>query len=248
MKKISIITVFPEYFEPLLNCGVVGQALRGERGEHSFQFEVLNLRDFALDNYKSVDDAPYGGGPGMVMKADVFKNALVKGIIEPNNYQNIKEQVHVVYTSPRGELWHDQSCREFAHNHLNNDQKHLVFICGRYEGIDERFLQQYVDQQICIGDFVLSGGELAVMSILDSALRFSPAVLGNKDSAHQDSFSNCLIEYPQYTRPAEFETIAVPEILMSGHHAKINEYRQKESERLTKELRPDLYMKFKERK
>ena len=236
MKRIWILTLFPEFIESFSKTGVISQAFSSE--ESNFELHIVNIRDFALDKYKSVDDTPFGGGPGMVMKADVLFEALDKGVRQPAEAEF--EDLHVIYTSPRGRVWNRDCCHEFAKNQLTN-KKELVFICGRYEGIDERFLEKYVDEYISIGDFVLTGGEIAVMTILDSSLRLVPGVLGNSESFQQDSFENGLIEYPQYTRPREFQGAEIPEVLLSGHHKNIQEYQQQKQEELTQKHRTDLW-------
>lgn len=248
MKRVIwVITLFPEFFEPLFNCGVVGQALRGERKLDDVDFDIeiklLNLRDYSVDNWKGVDSAPFGGGPGMVMRADVLKNCFDQAILP--NYEG-HEQLHTIYTAPRGEVWSDIMARTMSSEFFNpkTQAKDLVFICGRYEGVDERFLQKYVDEFISLGDFVLSGGELAVMTILDSALRFSPGVLGNRASHEEDSFARDLIEYPQYTRPREFEGMDVPEVLTSGHHKNIAKAQLDWAIEMTGKYRPDLLEKY----
>ena len=240
IKKIWILTLFPEFFKPFLECGIAGSAFRGERSE-DFKFELhfVNIRDYSTTKYKSVDDAPYGGGPGMVMRADILKEALVKGVQEAGGYDSL-EKLHVIYTSPRGKVWDNKIARDFGINHLGSVEKDLVFICGRYEGIDERFLEKYVDDYYSIGDFVLTGGELAIMLMLDSAVRFVPGILGNKLSSETDSFEDGLIEYPQYTKPREFEGIEVPAILLEGHHKKIEEWQREQKLQMTKYYRPDL--------
>lgn len=238
-RKIWILTLFPEYFKPLLDCGISGSAFRGERSESiKFEIEFVNIRDYSTTKYKSVDDAPYGGGPGMVMRADILRDALMKGVVEKGSYTD-KSLLHVIYTSPRGKVWNNKVAREFGTNILSGE-KDLVFICGRYEGIDERFLEKYVDDYYSLGDFVLTGGELAVMTMLDSAVRFVPGILGNKLSSEYDSFEDGLIEYPQYTKPQDFEGMAVPEVLMNGHHKKIEEWQKEEKRLMTKKFRPDL--------
>ncbi|HXH75152.1 MAG TPA: tRNA (guanosine(37)-N1)-methyltransferase TrmD [Bacteriovoracaceae bacterium] len=241
IKKIWILTLFPEYFKPLLECGIAGQALRGERNSSEFKFEVgfVNIRDFSTTKYRSVDDSPYGGGPGMVMRADILRDALMKGIVEAHGYQSL-DQLHVVYTSPRGRVWDNKLAREFGTGVLSAPDKDVVFVCGRYEGIDERFLEKYVDEFYSVGDYVLTGGEIAVMAILDSAVRFVPGILGNKLSSVADSFEDGMIEYPQFTKPQDFEGMEVPEVLMNGHHKKIVEWQKAEQLRLTKKHRPDL--------
>lgn len=241
IKKIWILTLFPEFFKPFLECGIAGSAFRGERSEGEFKFELhfVNIRDYSTTRYKSVDDTPYGGGPGMVMRADILRDALVKGVVEAGGYDSV-DKLHVVYTSPRGRVWNNKVAREFGINQLGNSEKDLVFICGRYEGVDERFLEKYVNEFFSIGDFVLTGGELAVMTILDSAVRFVPGILGNKLSSEADSFEDGLIEYPQYTKPREFEGMDVPSILLEGHHKKIEEWQREEKIKMTKKWRPDL--------
>lgn len=249
-KRIWIITLFPNHFEALTEGGVVAQALTGMRDlpGGNIKLELLQLRDFSPKDYKGVDDKPYGGGQGVVMRADVLKNAL-DAIMEKGEYTGeILDNLHIVYTSPRGKTWSATYAREFAGLHWNKkSDKDLVFICGRYEGIDERFVAKYIAEEISIGDFVVSGGELPVMMILDSALRFVPGVLGNENSFGLDSFeSEGLLECPSYTRPAEFEGMTAPEVLLSGDHKKIEVYRRTESERITKEKRPDLFKKYQE--
>lgn len=238
VRKIWILTLFPEYFKPLLECGISGSAFRGERSENlKFEVEFVNIRDYSTTKYKSVDDSPFGGGPGMVMRADILRDALVKGVVEKGGYSDLS-QVHVVYTSPRGTVWNNKVAREFGTKTMS--EKDIVFICGRYEGIDERFLQKYVNEFFSLGDFVLTGGELAVMTMMDSAVRFVPGILGNKLSSEYDSFEDGLIEYPQYTKPQEFEGMGVPEVLLSGHHKNIEKWQLEQKKEMTKKLRPDL--------
>lgn len=241
--KIWTISLHPEFFQPLKNCGVAGSALRSERGVE-FELHNLQLRDFAYDKHHTVDDSPYGGGPGMVMKADVLKNALLDGVVKAGGYDDVK-QLHVVYTSPRGGLWGHEKAVKLAETYWGEDAtKDLVFICGRFEGVDERFLEAYVNEHICLGDFVLTGGEIAVMAILDSALRFVPGALGNKLSAQEESFSAGLLEFPQYTKPRDFEGKGVPEVLLSGHHSKIEEFKLEKQKEMTKKTRPELWQKW----
>lgn len=239
-KRIWILTLFPEYFRPLLECGISGAAFRGERSD-SIKFDVkfVNIRDYSTTKYKSVDDSPFGGGPGMVMRADILRDALLKGVLEAGGYSTLAD-LHVIYTSPRGKVWDNKVAREFGTSILSHPTKDIVFICGRYEGVDERFLEKYVQAYYSIGDFVLTGGELAVMTMLDSAVRFVPGILGNKLSSEYDSFEDGLIEYPQYTKPQDFEGMPVPEVLLSGHHKKIEAWQLEEKKRMTKKWRPDL--------
>ncbi len=243
MKKIWIITLFPNYFDSLINFGITGSALRGERG-NKIEFNTVQLRNYTPKDYKGVDDSPYGGGAGMVMRADVLKEALLKGVVEAGAYgSDWKEKLHVVFPGPRGKTWNNSYCKEFASRFSEEGSKDLVFICGRYEGIDERFLSLYVDEQISLGDFILTGGEIAVMAIIDSSLRFFSGVLGNKESSLQESFQSNSLEHPQYTRPKVFDGLEVPDILLSGHHGNIEKYQKEEALRITKIHRPDLLEK-----
>ncbi len=240
IKKIWILTLFPEMFKPFLECGIAGSAFRGERSEDlKFEVHFVNIRDYSTTKYKSVDDSPYGGGPGMVMRADILANALVKGVQEAGGYSSL-EQLHVVYTSPRGKVWNNKVAREFGTQILGGPDRDVVFIAGRYEGIDERFLSKYVNDYYSIGDYVLTGGELAIMTMLDSAVRFVPGILGNKLSSEYDSFEDGLIEFPQYTKPQSFEGMEVPEILLSGHHKNIEKWQLEEKLAMTRKWRPDL--------
>lgn len=243
IKRIWILTLFPEMFKPFLECGIAGSAFRGERSE-DFKFEVnfVNIRDYSTTKYKSVDDSPFGGGPGMVMRADILRDALVKGVQEAGGYHSL-DQLEVIYTSPRGTVWNNKEARIFGSQLLGTGDKDLVFIAGRYEGIDERFITKYVTRFYSIGDFVLTGGELAIMTMLDSAVRFVPGILGNKLSSEDDSFEDGLIEYPQYTKPREFEGMEVPAILLEGHHKKIQEWQKSQKLQMTKTHRPDLLPK-----
>ncbi len=243
MKKIWIITLFPDYFMPLIQFGIVGAALRGDRGEAP-RIELVQLRDFSGKDYKGVDDSPFGGGPGMVIRADVLKRALFQGVVQNGNYgEQFKEKLHVIFPGPRGVKWTNHKAKKFS-----NLDKDLVFICGRYEGVDERFIEKYVDEEISLGDFVLSGGEIPTMAFIDSILRFNKGVLGNEVGTENESYENGLLEYPQYTRPSDFEGLLVPDVLVSGHHKKIEEYRQSESLRITKKYRPDLLLAKREDK
>ena len=248
-KRIFIISMFPDYFKSLTEFGVLGSALRKEReSEIEFELITLSLREFSPKDFKGVDDAPFGGGVGMVMRADVLQNALLSGIVEKYQYKNIKEDLHIVCPSPRGTVWNHDACVDFAQRNFSlSSQKDLVFICGRYEGIDERFLELYVDEFISLGDYILTGGEIAVMAILDSSMRFVEGVLGNKLSAVDESFASGLLEYPLYTRPREFEGMTVPEAYLLGHHKKIEEHKLETRLQMTKKYRPDLYQAYKEK-
>lgn len=243
MKKIWIITLFPNYFDSLINFGITGSALRGERGS-KIEIKTVQLRNYTPKDYKGVDDSPYGGGAGMVMRADVLKEALMTGIVTEGGYgDDWKEKLHVVFPGPRGKTWDNSYCKDFAARFSQEDSKDLVFICGRYEGIDERFLNLYVDEQISLGDFILTGGEIPTMAIIDSALRFFSGVLGNKESSLQESFQANMLEHPQYTKPKVFDGVEVPDVLVSGHHQNIEKYQRAESLRITQIHRPDLLKK-----
>lgn len=244
-KRIWILTMFPEYFVPLKECGVLGSALRNERATDAGEFELhtVKISDYCKKGFKGVDDSPFGGGQGMIMRPDVMENALLQGVIEKGGYhtEKLKEELHVVCPLPRGTVWKHQVAVDFAVEVLSFDcPKDVVFICGRYEGIDERFLEHYVDQYISLGDYIITGGELAVMTILDSAMRFVPGVVGNKLSVEEESFASGPLEHPLYTKPREFKGQTVPEAYLNGHHKKIEELKKKQSLELTRKYRPDL--------
>lgn len=245
VRRIWILTMFPEYFAPMQEYGVLGRALRNEAvdQEGNFELHCLRIPDYSPKDFKGVDAPLFGGGAGMAMRADVLKSALLDGVVKKGNYDldRFRESLHIVYTAPRGKTWNHAEAVKFAKNYLDFESgKDIVFICGRYEGVDERFLENYVDQFISIGDFILTGGELAVMTIIDSALRFVPGVLGNKLSAVEESFAAGQIEQPLYTRPRIFEGKEVPAIYLSGHHKNISAHNKTMREQMTKEHRPDL--------
>lgn len=246
-KRIWVVTMFENYFDQFLDFGIIGSTFRNERSkDFDFEFIPVSLPKFSAKGFKGVDASPFGGGEGMIMRPDVLKEALLKGVVEAGGYdqEKIKEQLHVVCPAPRGKVWSQEYAIEFAQRNFSIEcTKDLVFICGRYEGIDERFLENYVDEYISLGDYILTGGELATMIILDSTLRFSPGILGNKLSAQNESFFNNRLEHALYTRPKKFEGKNVPEELQSGHHRKIAEFKLKSSIRLTKKYRPDLIKK-----
>ena len=241
MKRIWVITLFPEFFKPLFETGVVGSAMRGERGPMP-EVTFLNPSDYNEKGFKGVDAAPYGGGAGQVMRADVLEQTLIEGVLKKGHYQcDIKDALHVCYLGPRGETFSAQMAQSICNDYLlKKESKDLVFLCGRYEGIDERFVETYVDHHISLGDFILSGGELALLPIMDAILRFYPGVLGNSSSCIEESFSNGLLEYPQYTRPQIACGLEVPEVLSSGHHENVEKWRQEQSVKMTKRYRPDL--------
>ena len=222
--KINILTLYPEMFPGCLGYSLAGKALK----EKKCELNVVNIRDFATDNYKSVDDTPFGGGAGMVMKPEVLDRAIAF----------VYKTGPIYYLSPRGVVFNQRKAHEFA------DYEEMTFLCGRFEGVDERILEKWQINEISIGDFVLSGGEPALLTLLDAVIRLLPSVMGNKDSSLEESFENGLLEYPQYTKPQNFENRLVPEVLLSGHHAKINAWRLAQSEELTQKRRPDLWTKY----
>ena len=220
--KFDVLTLFPEMFD-ILKQSIIGKA----QEKKLIDINLVNIRDFSTDKHKKVDDTPYGGGAGMVMMPDVVYRA----------YQSVKtENAKVIYMSPQGKTLNQKKVEDLA------KQEHLIILCGHYEGIDQRVLDKIVDEEISIGDYVLTGGEIPAMVLIDSVSRYIEGVL-KEDSIKEESFSNGLLEYPQYTRPEIFEGEKVPEILLSGHHEKINEWRKQKSLEITKQKRPDLLEK-----
>lgn len=233
-QRIWILTGLPELYREFLDCGVVGKHLQSDQA--TVELKLVNLREVHPKGFKGLDDASYGGGPGMVMRADRLKEALQNFVLTPGGYsENWQEECELIYFTPRGKTWNRARAGDYAQK-----TKDLVIFCGRYEGIDERFIQKYINTQISLGDFVLSGADLAVMCVLDSFLRLRPGVLGNQNSLDSESFEQGLLDHPHYTRPAEFEGMKVPEVLLSGHDKKIAEYRSNQREEQTKLYRPDL--------
>jgi tRNA (guanine37-N1)-methyltransferase len=227
--KFDIITVFPKLFSGVLDCGI----LRRARQSNLVDVRIVNLRDFTRDKHKSVDDRPYGGGEGMVfMPAPLFE------AIEFCRGEKINPECQVVLLTPQGRTWRQDLAAEFA------TIPHLILICGRYEGVDQRVIDCLVDREISIGDFILTGGEIPAMSVLDSVVRLIPGALGCRESAINESFSTGLLDYPQYTRPAEFRGRFVPEVLLSGDHARIEKWRKEQALEKTKRARPELIKKL----
>ena len=221
--KFDVLTLFPEMFESL-DESIIGRAK--EKG--LIEINLINIRDFSKDKHKKVDDTPYGGGAGMVIRPDVVYDA----------YSSIKnkETAKVIYLSPQGNVLNQEKVKELSRN------QYLILLCGHYEGIDQRVLDEIVDEEISIGDYVLTGGELPAMVLIDSVSRYVEGVLNN-ESVKEESFSNNLLEYPQYTRPEEFRGRKVPEVLISGHHENIKKWRDEKSLEITKLKRPDLLNK-----
>ncbi len=230
--KISILTGSPGFYTGPFQSGMIAQAVKKKLVE----LNVVDLHQYATDRYRSIDDYPYGGGGGMVLKCEPVFKALDE--IFPKGRSTSGKRV--IYTSPQGEMFSQKKARELS---LEDE---LVFICGRYKGIDERIAQYWVTDEISIGDYVLSGGEIAVLTIVDAVIRLIPAVLNNFESAQSDSFEDELLDCSYYTRPAEFKGMKVPEILLSGDHKKIEAFRLAEKLERTKKKRPDIYQKYME--
>ncbi len=223
--KFDILTLFPEMFEPIKQS-VIGRAEK----QSLIEINLINIRDFSKDKHKKVDDTVYGGGAGMLIKPDVVYDA----------YKSVKsEKSKVIYLTPQGQKLSQNKVEELAKN-----EKHLILLCGHYEGIDNRVIDKIVDEEISIGDYVLTGGEIPAMVLIDSVSRYIDGVL-TENSIQEESFSNGLLEYPQYTRPEEFEGVKVPEVLQSGHHENINKWRRKEAIKTTYIKRPELLEKAK---
>ena len=217
--KFDVLTLFPTMFQSL-NESIIGKAK--EKG--LIEINLVNIRDFSKDKHKKVDDTPYGGGAGMVMKPDVVYDA----------YLSVKDKnAKVIYLTPKGKVLKQDKVKELAKN------EHLILLCGHYEGIDQRVLDEIVDEEISIGDYVLTGGELPAMVLIDSVSRYIEGVI-NEESIEEESFSTNLLEYPQYTRPEEFRGRKVPDVLISGHHENIKKWRAEKALEVTKKKRPDL--------
>lgn len=222
--RISIITLFPKNFEPILNSSILLAASR--RG--LVEFEIINLRDFGEGPHKSVDDRIYGGGAGMLIRADILAKAW-------NSIKKSKTKKPLtILTSASGKTYTQSKAKELS------KRDHLIIVCGHYEGVDQRFIDHYVDEEISIGDYVLTGGELPAMIIADSVTRLIKGVLKKEEATVNESFENNLLEHPHYTRPEEFEGLKVPKILLSGNHKEIEKWRKEKSLEKTKKVRPDV--------
>ena len=224
--RFDVLTLFPEMFTPVKES-ILGRAL----DNNLIELNLINFREFSTDKSKHVDDTPYGGGAGMVIKPEPVYDAY-KSIVE-----GLENKPKVIYLSPKGKVFNQKIARELA------KEEHLILLCGHYEGIDQRLIDEIVDEEISIGDYVLTGGEIPAMVLIDSVSRYVEGVL-NKDSIIDESFSNGLLEYPQYTKPENFEGEKVPEILLSGHHEKINRWRREKSLETTYKKRPELLKKI----
>ena len=226
MWQAQVFTLYPEVFPGPLSKGLYGKAL----SKKLWNLNVVNIRDAAEDKHKTVDDTPYGGGSGMLLKPDVLAKSLD---------QNKTEGERIIYLSPKGKKFDQNYAQELS------NEKSVSFICGHFEGVDERVLSTRNIEEISIGDYILSGGETAAFVVIDSILRLLPGVLGNENSRLDESFENGLLEYPQYTKPQIWEEKAVPEVLLSGDHSKIKDWRLSQSEAITRVRRPDLWQKYK---
>ncbi|MDC3028443.1 tRNA (guanosine(37)-N1)-methyltransferase TrmD [Candidatus Pelagibacter sp.] len=226
MFQAQVFTLYPEVFPGPLAKGLYGKALSNKL----WNLSVINIRDAATDKHKTVDDTPYGGGTGMLLKADILANSLD---------QKVKKGERVFYLSPKGKKFDQKLAQDLS------KEKSISLICGHFEGVDERVLTTRNIEEISVGDYVLSGGETAALVVLDSILRLLPGVLGNEKSSIDETFENGLLEYPQYTKPQIWEEKSVPEVLLSGDHAKIKDWRLSQSEAITRVRRPDLWQKYK---
>lgn len=230
--RIDVVTLFPRIFEVIFEESI----LRRAKEKGLVELHVWNLRDFATDRHRTVDDYPYGGGAGMILKPEPFFRAM--GRIQEETPEGTKEgekhSFKVIFMTPQG-VKYDQAMAVAL-----SKESHLVFLCGHYRGVDERVIEALVDQEISIGDYILTGGELPAAVVIDSIVRLLPGVLGNFDSAEKDSFMSGLLDHPHYTRPEVFQGRRVPEVLLSGHHEKIHEWREQQALERTKKRRPDL--------
>ena len=226
MWQAQVFTLYPDVFPGSLSKGLYGKAM----SKNIWNLKVVNIRDAAEDKHKTVDDTPYGGGSGMLMKPDVLAKSLD---------QNKNEGEKILYLSPRGKKFDQNYAKELS------KEKSISIICGHFEGVDGRVLSTRNIEEVSIGDFILSGGESAAFVVIDSILRLLPGVLGNENSTINESFENGLLEYPQFTKPQIWEEKAVPEVLLSGDHSKIKHWRLSQSEAITRDRRPDLWQKYK---
>ena len=226
--KYKVLTLFPEMFKGFIESSIIGRSVNNG----IVDIELINIRDYTDNKHKKVDDYPYGGGNGMVMKCQPIWDAYKATV------SDLSKKPKFIYTSPRGKTFDNDMAKELANEEI------VIFLCGHYEGVDQRVLDMTEAVEVSIGDYVLTGGELPAMVMMDSISRFIPGVLGTDESAFEESFSNGLLEYPQYTRPEEFMDLKVPSVLLSGHHKNIENWRLEKSIETTKKNREDLYRKY----
>ena len=229
--NFKVLTLFPELFPGPLKHSILGSALK----KKIFSIEAINIRDFATNRAKTVDDKPYGGGAGMILKPDVLQRAY------NFSQKKVGKKTKTIYLSPSGSMLNYDKLIEI------NTYKNIVIICGKYEGIDSRFIEHNSIEELSIGDYVVSGGEIASFILIDACVRLIPEVLGNKNSLVSESFQNHLIEYPQFTKPRVWQNLEVPEILLNGNHEKVSEWKLKTSIEVTKKKRPDLFELYKKK-
>ena len=229
MWTVRIFTLYPEMFPGPLGIGLYKDAFK----KKLWSLEIVNIRDYALDKHKSVDDTPFGGGSGMLMKAEVIANSLDKNIFNKNE--------SIICLSPKGRKFDQAYAKKIMKKNLN-------VICGHFEGVDQRLLETRNIEEVSVGDFILSGGEIGALVVIDTIVRLIPGVLGNTNSLNEETFEDSLLEYPQYTKPQKWEKKDVPDVLLSGDHAKIKSWRLAQSEDITRRRRPDLWKKYKKNK
>ena len=226
MFKAQVFTLYPEAFPGPLNKGLYGNALK----KNLWSLKIVNMRDYAEDKHKTVDDTPYGGGSGMIIKPDVVAKSLDL---------NLEKGEKIYYLSPKGKVYDQKIANEIS------KKKYINLLCGHFEGIDQRVIEARKIEELSIGDFILSGGETAALVVIDSILRLIPGIIGNEKSIKEETFENGLLEYPQFTKPKIWEKMSVPDVLLTGDHGKIKDWRLAQSEAITRALRPDLWQKYK---
>ena len=227
MLQVKLFTLYPDLFPGLLDTGIYNKA----KNKKIWDLEVINIRDYASDKHSTVDDTPFGGGSGMLLRPDVIASALDQNVDKKLNEE-------IIYLSPKGLKFNQSLARELS------KKNKLNILCGHFEGVDQRVLQTRNIKEVSIGDYILSGGETAAAVLIDSIIRLLPGVLGNKTSTEEESFENGLLEYPQYTKPRKWEEKSTPDVLFSGDHAKIKDWRLSQSEAITRRQRPDLWKKY----